>query len=105
MPFLNVDPTSLLNRAKLLFLPGDEELVQPTPPSHPRASSSSKPSSCLNSPDLLVTLTSIQKEQASLRAYVENEHASLWGFVQERHDEVRGMIASQNQYFQYCRPA
>ena len=52
---------------------------------------------------LHATLQSIQEEQSSLRAYIQTEHTALHDFVWERHDEFRGMIASQNQYFQDFR--
>ena len=78
-------------------------LAQPAPPipfpSSAGPSSSSQPSSTPY-PDIESTLRSIQEEQASLRAYVASEHAALREFVQERHDELRGMLVSQNQYFQ-----
>ena len=78
-------------------------LALPPPPTHPRDSSLSQPSCFHDFPNLHTTVRSIQKEQASSLAYVEMKHALLWGFVQERHDEFRGMIASQNQYFQDFR--
>ena len=102
MPLPNVDGTTLLDLANLYFLPGDEELARPTPPSPPphlRASSSSQPSSSFVFPYMHAIILSIQEEQASLLAYVQIEHTALHKFVQERHDELCGMIGSYNQYF------
>ena len=48
--------------------------------------------------EVQATLRSIEEEQASLRAYVENEHATLHNIVQERYDEFCGIIACQIQY-------
>ena len=58
----NVDRTSLLNRVNLYFLLGYDELVrpaQPPPPTHPRVSSSSQPSSSHDYLDLDTILPSI----------------------------------------------
>ena len=59
MPLPDVDRTSFLNQVNLYFLPSDEELAQPAPhppPTHPKASSTSQPSSSHDSPDLHATL-------------------------------------------------
>ena len=98
--------TTLLNPDNLSYMTSDEELVHPaTPPPPPQsylgASSSSRPSSSQDYPDIHATLRSIQEEQVSLQAHVQFQHVALCDFVQERYDEFRGMIASQNQYFQY----
>ena len=97
MPLPNIEQTILRHYQNLSCLPSDEELAHPTPPVLPpsfaRRSSSSQPS-YPDYPDLEATLRSIQKGQASLRAYVASEHAALHEFVQERHDELRAMISS-----------
>ena len=54
MPLLNVNHTSLLNRANLYFLPGDEELVRPAPHVHLLTLRLLVP---LNHPPLMIILT------------------------------------------------
>ena len=87
-----------MNRDKLLYLPGDEDLVRTAPP-HPASifagSSFSSHQPYPDYGDLGDTLRSIQEEPASLRACVAFEYAALCDFVQERHDDLKGMIASQ----------
>jgi len=99
MPLPNIERTTLLNRANLYFLLGDEELAQPVPPPpspHSKVSSSSQPSSSFDYIGLHATLQSIQEKQACFWAYIQNEHIVLCGFVQEWYDELDGMIVSQN---------
>jgi len=62
MPLPHADCISLVNRANLYLLPGDEELARPTPRPYPRASSSSKASSSLDFSNMDATLRSIQEE-------------------------------------------
>jgi len=68
MPLLNVNRTTLLNRANLYCLSGDEEWTQPAPPfplPHLRPSSTSQPSFSSDYAGLHATLQSIQEKQAS----------------------------------------
>ena len=97
----NVGRTTLQNRANLLYLPSDEDLVHPAlpPPSSFAGPSFSYQQPFLDYSELHDTLRSIQEEQASLRVYVASEHVALWDLVQERHDALRGTFASQTQYF------
>jgi len=65
MALLNVERTTILNRANLYFLQGDEELTQPAPPltpPHRRASSSPQLSFSSDDVGLHATLQSIQEE-------------------------------------------
>jgi len=75
LPHPNVDRTTLLYRASLYWVPGDDKIVQTTP-HHPASHSSQEgPSSFYQSPppdyiDLQDTLRSIQEEQVFIRVFL-----------------------------------
>jgi len=84
MSLPNIKRTTIQNWNNLLYLPGDEELVLPAPlvpPSSHAGLSFSSQQPYLDYGDLGETLTSIQEEQASLRAFVASVHATVRDFV------------------------